>query len=220
MILHELKIIGITLFITGFCQTAAAINQVEVLALFKNKAMLNIDGHKYTLAVGELTPEGAKLIASSSENATLEINGQRRTFRLGISSSIKTGFNPPSQYVLQIYPDNRGMYSVQGKINNHSVKFLVDTGATTIAMNASRARRLGIDFKLHGQPMMVSTASGVSKGFLVKLDTVKVGDISMHNVDAMVLDGTHPTEVLLGMSFLGQVNMQRDGQTMRLKRKW
>ena len=172
------------------------------------------------MAVGEHTPEGAKLIASSSENATLEINGQRRTFRLGISSSIKTGFNPPSQYVLQIYPDNRGMYSVQGKINNHSVKFLVDTGATTIAMNASRARRLGIDFKLHGQPMMVSTASGVSKGFLVKLDTVKVGDISMHNVDAMVLDGTHPTEVLLGMSFLGQVNMQRDGQTMRLKRKW
>ena len=77
-----------------------------------------------------------------------------------------------------------------------------------------------VDFKLHGQPMMVSTASGVSKGFLVKLDTVKVGDISMHNVDAMVLDGTHPTEVLLGMSFLGQVNMQRDGQTMRLKRKW
>lgn len=113
-----------------------------------------------------------------------------------------------------------GMYSTTGFINGHPVNFLVDTGATWIAMNANQARSLGINFRYIGKRGAVSTANGVATVYRVNLDKVRVGEIELNNVAAGVLEGNSPSQVLLGNSFLNRVEMQRQGQVMLLKQKF
>jgi aspartyl protease family protein len=121
---------------------------------------------------------------------------------------------------VQIRRDRSGMYSTVGSINGLPVNFLVDTGATQVAMNAAHARRLGIDHRVEGEPAMVTTASRVERAWAVRLDSVKVGEIELRNVAAMVLEGAQPETILLGMSFLGQLQITNEGQLMTLRRKY
>lgn len=203
----------------GMTSSVAAAERIYIMALFKDKVVINIDGAKHTLAIGHVSPEGVKLISADSTQAVLEVGGKRTVYPLGGAVSIGT-YSVPAERIVRIFPDRRGMYYIQGSINRYPVKFLVDTGATTVAMNAEQARRLGIDFKLRGKPVPVATASGVTKGYAIGLDTVKVGEIQLHNIAALVIDGDYPKQVLLGMSFLGKVAIERDGRVMRLKKKW
>lgn len=109
------------------------------------------------------------------------------------------------------------MYTTVGSINGLPVSFLVDTGATTIAMNVVDARRLAVNYRFKGVEARVSTASGLAKAYRVSLDKVTVGEISLRNVKAVVIDGLFPKQVLLGMSFLGQLEIQRSAGMMQLK---
>ncbi|MDR9435689.1 MAG: TIGR02281 family clan AA aspartic protease, partial [Thiohalophilus sp.] len=118
-----------------------------------------------------------------------------------------------------IYRQN-GMYFGSGSINGQSVSFIVDTGASAISMNEAQARRLGLDFRVIGDPIRVSTANGIARAYKVTLDRVKVGDIQLNNVTGIVHEGGSPQVILLGMSFLGQLEMQRDGERLVLKKKW
>ena len=112
------------------------------------------------------------------------------------------------------------MYSTVGFINGQQVNFLVDTGATWIAMNVHQARSLGINFRYIGKRGSVSTANGIVPFYQVILDKVRVGEIELLNVAAGVLEGSSPPQVLLGNSFLNRVEMQRHGQVMLLKKKY
>lgn len=113
-----------------------------------------------------------------------------------------------------------GMYSVAGSINKQPVKFLVDTGASSVAMNRDTAKRLGIDFRYKGTLGWANTANGPVKTYRVKLDSVRVGEIELTNIQGAVLDGASPREILLGMSFLNRVEMQREGELLLLRKKW
>jgi aspartyl protease family protein len=112
------------------------------------------------------------------------------------------------------------MYLAAGSINGYTIDFLVDTGATTVAMNSTTAKRLGISYRLEGRPGIVETASGQEKVYRVMLDTVTVGSIRLRNIPAMVLEGGMPRQVLLGMSFLRQLDIERKGTALMLKQKW
>ncbi len=190
---------------------------IVVLGLFKNKAIVQIDGKQRTLKKGKASPEGVILISADSETAILEINGKQKEFKLG--RHIGSGYKQKKQAEAKIMPVN-GMYSITGFINGRSVKFLVDTGATWIAMNVHQARSLGINFRYIGKRSYVSTANGVVPIYRITLDKVRVGEIELTNVAAGVLEGNSPTEVLLGNSFLNRVEMQRQGQVMLLKQKF
>jgi len=121
---------------------------------------------------------------------------------------------------VQVWRDTAGMYTTVGSINGLPVTFLVDTGATAVAMNANQARRLGIDYRVTGRQSGVTTASGVEHAWAVTLDTVKVGDLELHNVGAVVLEGAHPATTLLGMTFLGRLEINNDGRLMTLRKKY
>ena len=190
---------------------------IVVLGLFKNKAIVQIDGKQRTLKKGKASPEGVILISANSETAILEIDGKQKEFKLG--RHIGSSYKQKKQAEAKIMPVN-GMYSITGFINGRSVKFLVDTGATWIAMNAHQARSLGINFRYIGKRSYVSTANGVVPIYRITLDKVRVGEIELTNVAAGVLEGNSPTEVLLGNSFLNRVEMQRQGQVMLLKQKF
>ncbi len=200
-----------------FTLPLAAAQDITVLGLFAGKAMLRIDGTQRLLAVGQQSPEGVKLIAADSDQATIEFNGKQQQLQLG--THISSHFTAARVKAVQIWPDSNGMYSVNGTINGGAVGFLVDTGANTIALNADDARRLNIDYLGKGQKVMGETASGTSWVYLLKLDSVSVGQIKLYNVEAIVFDGPHPRRALLGLTFLNRVDMKRDGAMMTLEQK-
>lgn len=208
---------GAVLFLSSIAVAVA--QDVLVLALFKNKAVLRIDGVQRTLRVGEASPEGVRLISADSAQAELEINGKRSTHVLGSHTSYAT-IGPATRSMVQIWRNTGGMYTTGGSINGMPVMFLVDTGASVIAMNSQDARRFGIDYRRAGTAGTVSTASGVERAYQVSLDSVKVGDILLRNVEAVVLEGPYPPIVLLGMSFLGRVEMENQGSVLVLRRKY
>lgn len=190
---------------------------IVVLGLFKNKAIVQIDGKQRTLKKGKASPEGVILISADSEAAILEIDGKQKEFKLG--RHIGTSYKQKKQAEAKIMPVN-GMYSITGFINGQPVTFIVDTGATWISMNIHHARSLGINFRYIGKRSYVSTANGMVPIYRITLDKVRVGEIELTNVAAGVIEGNSPAKVLLGNSFLNRVEMQRQGQVMLLKQKF
>lgn len=193
----------------------AAAPQIVVQGLFRDRAVLTIDGKQRLLRVGERSPEGVKLISADSQEAVLEVEGRRSTYRLG--QHVAGRYAERASTEVRIWPDGRGMYATVGSINGMPVRFLVDTGATLIAMNEAEARRLGLAYRLDGQQGYASTASGVVPTYKVKLKAVQVGDIRLQQVDALVIEGAFPEQVLLGMSFLGRVKIENHGAAMLLR---
>lgn len=189
---------------------------IVVVGLFSNQAVVEINHKQRLLKAGKTSPEGVTLISANSKKAVLEIDGVRRTYQLGehISSSFSS---TTAQAEVDLWPTN-GMYLTVGNVNGYTVDFLVDTGASAIALNAATAQRVGIDF-LEAKKIGIKTASGTEIGYEVHLDSVQIGDITLHNVRAMVLDGAEPERALLGMTFLNQLEMVRTGEKMNLKKK-
>ena len=195
-----------------------AIENIEVSGLLGTKASLIVDGKQQVVAVGQRTKEGVELVAIESDGVKLKIDGETRYYPLG-SSQVSSKYSKRSQVQERIYK-NGDMFRTIGSINGVPVNLLVATGATSVAMNANGAKRVGINHLLEGQPMRVQTAQGVTNAWGVKLKSVIVGQIELNNIDAVVLEGAYPVEVLLGMSFLGQLNIQHQGEVMVLENKF
>ena len=110
-----------------------------------------------------------------------------------------------------------GHFTTQGQINGKGVTFLVDTGATKIALGQPDADRLGIDYK-NAPRSYASTANGNVAISAVTLSSVRVGEVEIANVEAVVVPSAMP-HVLLGNSFLTRFQMQRDNDTLRLTKR-
>jgi len=189
---------------------------VSVVGLFKDKAIVSIDGGKpRTLSVGQ-TVQGVKLLAADSGSASFDVDGKRRT--LGMGQSFAGGAPTAERKSVSLTADARGHFAAAGSLNGYPMTFLVDTGATSIAISAAEARRIGLDYKA-GQATGVGTAAGVVPAWRVKFNTVKVGGITVSQVDGMVVE-TGLSMPLLGMSFLNRMEMRRDGQTMTLTQRY
>jgi len=196
-----------------------AIETIQVLGLFPDRAVVEVDGKRRLLRPGKASPEGVRLVSADSETAVLEFEGHRRTFRLG--RRIISVYRPPeAKATYRIWPEPGGMYRANGFINRVAVRFLVDTGASTVAMSRREARRLGIDFRKAGTPTRSVTASGVVGGYSVVLDTVTVGPIELHAVRATIVDSDFPQEVLLGNSFLAKVELKHVGRALELSERF
>lgn len=209
--------INATLFLLSYLLITSSIlaaPSVQVQGLFQDKALLQIDGKQYLLRKGQSSPEGVTLISASSRQAVLSIGGKRQT--LGLGSQIGGQFQKPQRVTEILSRHNDGMYYSEGSINGQPIQFMIDTGATSIAINRNDAKRLGIPFRWEGQETVTSTASGYARSFVVTLGTVRVGRIELRNVKAIVIDSDFPDIPLLGMSFLNQLNMQRRGNSLML----
>jgi aspartyl protease family protein len=191
---------------------------VSVIGLFPSKAVVVIDGGApRVLSVGQKPVGGVTLISTDRESATLDIDGQKKTLRIGQHHAGPASAS--SRQSVTLTADPRGHFIVDGQVNGGAVRFLVDTGATMIALSSADANRLGIDYR-KGQRALMGTANGAVVSYRVKLDTVRVGDIVVNNIDAAVLEGNLAAPALLGMSFLNRMEMRREGQTMVLTRRF
>ena len=196
---------------------AAAGPVIEVQALFGGRAVVMIDGQRRTLSTGQTSPEGVKLVAADSKEAVFNVNGTEKTYKPG--GAISLTYARPEHHEEKIYADERGMFRSVGTINGRTVRFLLDTGATTVAMNKSQAKQLGVDYRMTGERVVVSTASQNVKGYRVRLKSVSLGKIRQNNVEAMVIDGNHPGPILLGMSFLGKLKVEKSGDVMKIRQR-
>jgi aspartyl protease family protein len=195
-----------------------AVDRVVVEALFTDKAMVSIDGVRRLLKLNKPSPEGVRLISADSSEAVLEVDGERRTYSLG--GHISSHFSKPELMTAKVWRNQAGAYTTVGTINGRTVNFMVDTGATAVAMHANQAKRLGLLYKLEGDPIRVTTASGTANAYDVSLDRVQVGDIILTNVRGFVIDSNGPPRVLLGMSFLNRVKMEDQGSVLLLEKRF
>ncbi len=190
--------------------------RIEVEALFTDAAVLEIDGERKMLRVGQ-SFRGVTLIAAYSQTATVEADGQQMV--LGLSRRIGANYQEPTEKVVTIKRDAALQYRTMATINGRRVDVLVDTGANVVAMNASHAQSLGVKLDA-GQAAQVETAAGVVPARVVLLDSVDVGGIRVDNVAATVVEGAYPGTILLGMTYLQHVEMKENNGVLSLVRKW
>ena len=199
---------------------AASAVDINVVGLTAGKAVVSIDGGKpRTLAVGQVTPEGVKLIAASSESAVFEVAGERRTLAVGEGAAVASAAPARNGDTVTLFSDARGHFTTVGVVNGVSLRFLVDTGATSVVLSSADARRAGVNY-LGGTRVLTQTANGIVPVYSVKLDSLRIGDITVNNVDASVIEGDKLPIALLGMSFLNRMEMRRDGTTLTLIRRF
>jgi len=190
---------------------------VEISGLFNGKAMLSINhGNPRVVSVGQ-TVEGVKLLSSNSSGAVLEIDGKKQTLNLG--QAISTAQVVGSRPTVKLEADGGGHFNAYGSINGRPIRFLVDTGATSIAFSSAQAQAMGIDLS-KAQRGAVTTASGHVRSYNVVLDNVKVGDISLNLVEAFIIDNMPGDTALLGNSFLSRLDMKREGTVMTLTKNY
>ena len=114
--------------------------------------------------------------------------------------------------------DAAGQFFTSATVNGRSVRFLVDTGASLTMLSRADAQRVGLDYR-GGAPANVTTANGVVNGWQVSLDSVSVGETTVRDVDAVVVDNDTLPVGLLGMNFLNRFDMHRQGSTLLLRRR-
>ena len=211
---------NIVLMLAGILLSSKVVaeTQINIVGLFSHKAVVIINGGKpKTLSVGQES-EGVKLLAADSRSATLLIEGKTKQLGMGQAASVG-GSSASTSPSVTLYANAQGHFVSECQINGVPLKFIVDTGATTVALNSGDARFAKIDYK-RGEPIQISTANGVVSAYRVTIASLKIGAITLNQVEASVLEGGSPPLVLLGMSALSRLDMQRQDIAMTLTKKY
>lgn len=196
--------------------SAAHAQSVAMTGVMGSKALLIVNGSAPKALSANETHQGVRVVDVQGHRATIEIQGQRQTLRIGDSPvSVGRGLSTGRKVVLRA--DGRGHFKENGFINNKPMHYMVDTGASSIGMGQPDAERMGIDFK-KGNAVTIRTANGNAQGWHIRLDSVRVGDITVYGIDAVVSPQPMPY-VLLGNSFLAQLHMTRQGNEMVLEQR-
>jgi len=206
--------------ILACCMVSAAMAQtVGLSGMLGGKALLIVDGGApKTVAPGD-TFKGVKVVSTQGDQAVIEISGKQHTLRVGDApASVGGGAAAAGGNRVVLTASDGGHFFTLGQINGKSAQMVVDTGATAVSLSMNEAQRLGIDFK-SGQMIPMSTANGVIPGWHIKLNSVRVGDVTVHGVDAVVSSGSMPY-VLLGNSFLTHFQMTRANDQMVLEKRY
>ncbi|MFZ3117953.1 MAG: retropepsin-like aspartic protease [Variovorax sp.] len=204
----------------GLAAAGAHADSVTLTGTIGNRAILVVNGGApKTVAIGEKV-QNVRLLSLQDGQAVVESAGQRITLRMDSPVSVGGGASggaSGSRIVLNA--DSRGHFMASGAINGRSgVSFMLDTGATTVAMSVADATRIGLDYQ-KGTPVRMNTANGVAMGYRLRLDSVRVGDVEVRDIDAIVSQQPMPF-VLLGNSFIGRFSMRRDAEQMVLERRF
>ncbi len=208
------RIIALLLTLAFACAARA---DVALVGLIGDKAaVLAVDGGEpKTVRVGQKW-NAVTVISVERSQAIVEVDGKRRTLTIGQHYRTVDPRNDRQSVILAADP--RGHFLSEGAVNGTPVRFLVDTGATTVALPAADAVRLGLDYR-KGRAALTQTAAGVVPVYVITLDTVRLGGIELNSVEATVIE--RGLEVaLLGMSFLNRVEMRREGHLMTLTRRF
>jgi aspartyl protease family protein len=207
------------LLLLSLASAQAGAQKVALTGVMGQRALLVInDAAPAVLGAGDIR-DGVKLISAQSDTAVIEILGQRQTLHVGdvpVNFSGKSGPSGSNRIVLMAGPG--GHFVSSGQINGANVRFLVDTGATDVALSVQEADRIGLRYQ-SGQPVVMNTANGQVMGYLVHLTSVRLGDVEVYNVQAIVSASSMPF-VLLGNSFLTHFQLKRENDQLTLEKRF
>jgi len=192
---------------------------VSLTGLTGDRALLVINGGAPRfLSVGQ-SHSGVKLLGVQNDQATVEVQGQRRTLGLGQSPlpASEPSSGPGSQRIV-LTAGLGGHYMTEGKVNGRSVQFLLDTGATAVALSETEAKRIGLRYE-NGRPIRMSTANGETTGHVIQINSLRIGDVTSYNVTAVVTPMEMPF-ALLGNTFLARFNLQRENDRLILQPRY
>lgn len=197
----------------------AMAQSVALSGMLGGKALVIVDGSApKSVAVGE-SYRGVKIVSTQGDQAVMEIAGKRHTLRVGEAPASVGGAGAAASGTrVVLSAGSGGHFFTQGQINGRAVQLVVDTGATMVALSVTDAERVGLNHTA-GQPVQMSTANGVIPGWRLKLASVRVGDVVVYDVDAIVSSGALPY-VLLGNSFLARFQMTRTNEQMVLEKRY
>jgi aspartyl protease family protein len=199
---------------------AAAAQDISLAGRMGDKALLVVQGRSLVLAVGQASA-GTKLLRWEQEAAVVEHGGAQLRLRVGAAPARMGGAAAASpgatgrEIVIPVGPG--GHFATGGTINGQSVRFLVDTGATLVALSRAEATRLGLDMR-GARAVQMHTAGGVAVAQMLPLARVRVGDVEVFDVPALVIEAPLPY-ILLGNSFLDRFQWRRENDVMRLVRR-
>ena len=203
-----------------FAAATAQSQSITLTGMVGSKALLIVDGSAPKIVATGEDFKGVKVISTQGDSAVLMVGGKRLNVRVGDSPASvgEQSGSKSSGSKIVLNAGDGGHFLATGSINGKSAQFMVDTGATTVAMGAAEAQRMGIDYT-GGKPVRMNTANGQTLGYLLTLNTVRIGDVEVQNVDAIVSQQSMPY-VLLGNSFLTRFSMRRDNDQMVLERRF
>jgi aspartyl protease family protein len=209
-----------TLIFIALCAalSSATAQKVALTGVMGDKGLLVIDGASPKLLSAGQTHAGVKLLSASGDLAVLEIGGKRENLRVGqapVSVGGGTSVSDANKIVLPV--GSGGHFMANGSINGKAIQFMVDTGATAVAIGINDAQRMGIDYQ-KGKPISMNTANGITQGWRVVLRSVRVGEVELFDVEGVV--GPNMPFALLGNTFLGRFSMLRTSDTMTLERRF
>ncbi|MFN7725869.1 MAG: TIGR02281 family clan AA aspartic protease [Rubrivivax sp.] len=204
----------------AFATPLAGAQTVSLGGVMGTKAALLVDGQPVTLAVGD-SARGVKLLQLEGDTAVVETTAlppRRFSLRVGAqpaSVGAPATANSEQTRTLVLAMGPGGHFHALGQVNGRSLRFMVDTGASSVALSRAQAEQLGLDWR-RGDPVQVGTANGSTVAHRVVLSSLRVGGVEVANVEAVVLPANLP-QALLGNSFLGRFQMRRDNDVMRLE---
>ncbi|QKV53632.1 retropepsin-like aspartic protease family protein [Comamonas antarctica] len=212
--------------VLGLCLAPASANaqSVALAGILGSKALLVIDGGApRSLAAGD-SLGAVRVLQVGRDDALLDIAGRQQRLQLG-AAPVQLGAGRPADAGpsdrrparLVLYADSQGHFIEQGLINGQSMRYLIDTGASTVAIGRAEADRLGLPY-LQGQSVQMGTANGAVRAWRLRLDSVRIGGLEARGVDAVVTPQPMPF-VLLGNSFLAQFHMTRQDDQMVLEKR-
>lgn len=208
------------LLLTSLCGFGpAGAQSVTMTGSMGSKALLIVDGSSPKPVAAGDTYKGVKVISVSGSEAVVEVSGKRLAVSMGsgpVTFKGAGGSGGGARIVLN--SGDGGHYYTSGTINGGAVQFVVDTGATLIALGRPEAERIGLKYR-NGSPVWMNTANGAAQGWKLTLDSVRIQDVEVYGVEAVVMPQSMGV-VLLGNSFLNRFQMKREGETMTLEKRY
>ncbi|CAN7464598.1 retropepsin-like aspartic protease family protein [Acidovorax sp. LjRoot194] len=208
----------VSLAIAALCLAPALAHaqSVGIAGMLGSKALLVVDAHPpRALGAGDEF-QGVKVLSVGKDEATVEVKGAQRVLRLG-EAPVSVGRKGGSGKRVVLMADSRGHFLNSGMINGRVMQYMVDTGASSVAIGRADADRMGLNY-LNGQPVRMNTANGVTQGWRIKLDSVRLGDVEVFGIEAVITPQPMPY-VLLGNSLLNEFQMTRINNEMVLEKR-
>ncbi len=206
---------ALCLLALGPCSHAAS--QVSVQGVFGEKALIAVGAEPArVMSIGERVL-GVRLLEVRGQQVEIDDNGKRRTLQIGFGAVPFAASEPTA--VAVITADSRGQFFVAGEVNGHSLRFLVDTGASVVALPRSVAEKIGVS-QHASRRVLVTTANGRARAGKVLLNSVRVGGVKANLVEAIILEDAQLSLPLLGMSFLRRTNIKNEGDRLTLTQRY
>lgn len=214
------------LCLCGWITGTHAGTSVGISGTLGDKVLISVNGAPARVVATGQQHDGVRVIEVRGDRVTVEVNGERRTLTVGLGDAFTARHAPVDttqaangRAGVTLTADAHGQFSAQVQINGVDATFLVDTGASVVTLPSSLARRANIDLE-RATPIIISTANGRAHAHRVLLNTVKLGGLAAHLVEAVVIEDAKLPYALLGMSFLKRMVMHRDGDSLILLQRY